>query len=89
MKIKIKQLFRYQVSPTKTKNLLPGVYEVGVDISLRIADSVLKFGKAEVVVEPKVEKKAPENKVVEVTANKARVAKAPVRRRSTRSKPKS
>ncbi len=88
MKIKIKQVFRYQESATKVRTFEPGVYDVGRNISAEIADSVLKFGKAEVVVEaPKpVEKKAPENKVVEVSTNKAKVAKAPVHRRSTRAK---
>ena len=89
MKIRIKRVFRYQVSAVKAIDFQPGVYDVGRNISAEIADSVLRFGKAEVVVEaPKpVEKKAPENKVVEVVANKAKVAKAPVHRRSTRSKP--
>lgn len=87
MKIKIKRIFRYQASATKAKELQPGVYEVGADISQHIADSVLRFGKAEIVVEPVVEKKAPENKVVEVAENKSRVEKTAGRRRSTRTKP--
>ena len=89
MKIKIKRVFRYQASATRVRTFQPGVYDVGRDISAEIADSALECGKAVVVVEaPKpVEKKAPENKVIEVTANKAKVAKAPGRRRSTRSKP--
>ena len=87
MKIKIKRLFRYQVSATKVKEYQPGVYDVGADIPQHIADSALKFGKAEVIVEPVVEKVAPENKVVEVTENKTRVAKKSGRRRSTRTKP--
>ena len=88
MKIKIKRTFKYQVGPRDTKELLPGEYVVGKDISLRRAEQVLKFGKAEVIAEPRVEKIAPENKVVEVAENKSRVEKKPVRRRSTRSKPK-
>ncbi len=89
MQIKIKRVFRYQVSAARVRDFQPGLYDVGRDISAEIADSVLKFGKAEIVREaPKpVEKKAPENKVVEVSANKAKVAKPAVRRRSTRSKP--
>ena len=87
MKIKIKRPFRYQVSATKSKELQSGVYDVGVDISQERADLVLRFGKAEVVVEPVVEKKAPENKIVEAPENKSRVAKPTVRRRSTRTKP--
>ncbi len=87
MKIKIKRLFCYQAAPTKVRELKPGVYDVGRDISQHVADLALRFGKAEVVVEaPKpVEKKAPENKVVEVAENKAEVAVKPMRRRSTRS----
>ena len=89
MKIKIKRLFRYQVNARKVGELQPGIYDIGRDISQHVADSALKFGSAELVKEaPKpVEKKAPENKVVEATENKARVAKPAVRRRSTRSKP--
>ena len=91
MKIRIKRVFRYQVSATKVKELQPGVYDIGRDISQHVADSALKFGKAELVKErpaPKpVEKKAPENKVVEAAEDKTRVAKPAVRRRSTRSKP--
>ncbi len=92
MKIKTKRSFRYQVSATKVKELQPGTYEVGVDISQNLADSAMRFFGAEVVVEPVVvepvvEKVAPENKVVEVAENKSRVAKKPVRRRSNRTKP--
>ena len=90
MKIKIKRVFRYQVSATKVREIQPGVYDVPGRVSLELAQMVLRFGKAEILAEsapPKVvEKVAPENKVVEVTANKARVAKTPMRRRSSRSK---
>jgi len=89
MKIKIKRVFRYQASATKVKELQPGVYDVGGDISKHVADSALKFGSAELVVEapkPVIKAPAPENKVVESTENKARVAKAPVRRRRSRSR---
>ena len=90
MKIKINRLFRFQISATKLREFSPGVYDVPRDMPIEIAERALAFGKAKMVTErvaPKVvEKKAPENKVVEVVANKAKVAKAPVRRRSTRSK---
>jgi len=90
MKIKINRLFRFQISATKLREFLPGVYDVPGDMPIEIAERALAYGKAKMVIErapPKVvEKKAPENKVVEVSTNKARVAKAPVRRRSTRSK---
>ncbi len=81
MKIKIKRLFRYKESPTKVGELQPGVYDVGRDISEHVAQLALRFGKSEILLE----KKAPENKVVEVTENKARVEKTPVRRSRTRS----
>ena len=90
MKIKIKREFHFQVSVTKVGAFPPGVYDVPGDMSIETAESALKFGGAKIVVDrapPKVvEKKAPENKVVEVTANKASVEKPAVRRRSTRSK---
>ncbi len=86
MKIKITRKFKYQDGPRKTKELLPGEYVVGKDISLRQAEMVLRFGRAEVIVEPKVTKVAPENKVVEAPEDKARVAKKTVRRRRTRTK---
>ena len=85
MKIKIKKLFRYQVGPRKVKELQPGIYDVGKDITQHLCDSVLRFGKAEVFIEPVV-KKAPEKKVVEAPENKSKVAKTPVRRRSARPK---
>jgi hypothetical protein len=56
----------------------PGIHDVPEDLAAKI----LKFGKAEVVVE----KKAPEDKVVTAPENKARVAKKSKRSRSTRSK---
>ena len=87
MKIKITRVFRIQLDARKVKEYPPGVYDVGVDIDMDVADKMRKFGKAEVGVEPVVEKVAPENKVVETPENKARVAKKPGRRRSTRTKP--
>ena len=83
MKIKIKQIFRYQVSATKVRELQPGVYSVPGDISKDVAQKALKFGKAEILA---AEKKAPENKVVEVTEDKTGVEKAPVRRRGARAR---
>ena len=83
MKIKVKKVFRYQATASKLKALQPGVYKVGVDITQYVADLALKYGKSEIVVE----KKAPENKVVEAPENKIRVVKKPVRRRSARTKP--
>jgi len=87
MKIRIKRVFRYQVSATNIRELQPGVYDVGGDISKHVAEIALNFGKAELVVETVAPKKvAPENKVVEVTEDKTSVAKPAVRRRSTRAK---
>ena len=87
MKIKIKRLFRYKAAPTKIRELNPGVYDVGRDITEHVAQLALRFGKAEIVIEVPVKKVAPENKVVEVAENKSGVEAKPVRRRSTRSKP--
>ena len=91
MKIKLKRLFRTQITATKLREFPPGVYDVPGDMPIEIAERALTFGKAKMVVErvaPKVvEKKAPENKAVEVTANKASVAKPAVRRRSAGTQP--
>jgi len=86
MKIKIKRLFRHHEGPRTIKDYNPGVYDVGKDISQHVADLALRFGRVEVVVEPVVEKKAPENKVVEAPENKSRVAKKSGSRRSTGTK---
>ena len=83
MKIKIKKLFRYQDGPRDTRELQPGVYEVGKDITDHVAHIAQRFGGAKIVVE----KKAPENKVVNAPENKSKVAKKSGNRRSTRSKP--
>jgi len=83
MKVKVKKVFRYQATASKLKAVQPGVYEVGVDITQYVADLALKYGKSEIVVE----KKAPENKVVEAPENKSKVVKKPMRRRSARTKP--
>ena len=80
MKIKVKKPFRYQVDARKEAEIAPGIYEVPGEISGELARKILHFGKAEVVVE----KKAPENKVVEIAESKAKVAKKPVRRRRPR-----
>ena len=84
MRIKIKRLFRIQVSATEVREFSPGVYDVPRDISKGDADKVLKFGKAEVLAE----KVVPENKVVATPENKVRVAKKSGHRRSTRAKSK-
>lgn len=68
MKIRIKRPFTYQVSATKTETIQPGVH----DLSQDLAEKVLRFGKAELVVE----KKAPENKLRgKAPENKARVGR--------------
>ena len=80
MKIKVRKAFRYQVDARKEAELAPGIYEVPGEISGELANKVLRFGKANVVVE----KKAPENKVVSIAESKSKVAKKPVRRRRPR-----
>ena len=86
MKIKIKRLFRVQVSARKSREYQPGIYDVGVDISQIVADKVLRYGKADIIVDAPV-KVVPEKKVVEAPENKFKVAAKPGRRRSTRTKP--
>ena len=78
MKIRVKRLFRYQVNPRKVGVIEPGVHDLPEELALK----VLRFGKAEKVVE----KKAPENKVVKVAENKSKVARKPVRRGGSRPK---
>lgn len=61
MQIKVKRLFRYQVG-AETKELAVGVHTLPKEL----AEKVLKWGRAEVVVEEKPARKkrknAPENK---------------------------
>ena len=84
MKVRIKRNFKY-MDGTKEKVLKPGIY----DLDERMAGLALRWGKAELMVEkkPKVEKKAPENKVGEVPEDKAEVEEQPVRRGRPRTKP--
>ena len=84
MKLKVKRAFRYQFNAATTKDIAPGIYDVPKDISREIADSILKFGKAEIVSE----KVAPENKVVTAPESKQEVGRKPVSGRGTRSKSK-
>ena len=83
MKIKVNKLFRYQLSATEVAEIKPGIHE----LPTKLAQSVLRFGKAEIIMSKPVEKKAPENKVVKVADNKAKVGKKSKRRRSARSQP--
>lgn len=62
MKIRLKRTFQLQVSANKIEVYEPGIHEV----SAEIADKMLRFGKAEKVLE----KKAPENKVVSAPETK-------------------
>ena len=84
MKIKVKREFRIQVGPAKVDVIAPGVYLVPGEMSLAVAEKVLRFGKAAVVPE----KVAPENKVVQAPESKEKVAKKPVRRSRSRAKSK-
>ena len=79
MKIRLHQTFRYQKTATEVVELLAGVH----DLPKELAEKAIRFGGAKLVTE----KKAPENKVVGVPENKAKVAK--VRSRRSRAKPKS
>jgi len=82
MKIRVKRPFVYQVDARTTVRLPVGEH----DLSREIAEKVLRFGKAEMVVE----KKAPANKSRGKAAeNKARVVKPTKRGGRKRAKPKS
>lgn len=83
MKIKVNKLFRYQLSATEVAEIKPGIHE----LPTKLAQSVLRFGKAEIIMSKPVEKKAPENKVVKVADNKSKVDGKAKHRRSARSKP--
>lgn len=87
MKIIVRKLFRYQHDARTIRELPPGIYDVGKDISQVLCDLALSLSRAEIYVAPVFEKKAPENKVVEVIENKSTVAKKSGSRRSTRAKP--
>ena len=81
MKIRILRPFTYQDGPRNTRTLPAGVH----DLEQELAQKVLRFGKAELVVV----KKAPANKKRgEPPENKTRVAKPAVRSSSTGSKSK-
>jgi len=85
MQIKVKKPFRYQDGPRKEREIKPGVYKVPGEIDETLARKILRFGKAEWVVEQRMTKVAPENKVVEPDESKSEVER-PVRRRRIRSK---
>lgn len=84
MKIKVKRLFRFQKTPTKVGEVKPGVYSVPGDLSNELAAKILKFGKAEKLID---EKKAPENKNLgKAPESKSKVAKKTGNRRGTGAK---
>jgi hypothetical protein len=63
MKVKVKKVFRLQISPTQVRVFEPGIY----DVDQEIASKILRFGNAEII---RAVKKAPENKVVEAPETK-------------------
>jgi len=75
MKIKVRKTFKYTFDNVKNYTLTPGEYNVPGDIDKDAAELALAFRCAEIVEEPKPEKKAPENKAVAVPENKATKAK--------------
>ncbi len=84
MKIQVTRKFRYQATNIKLGILPPGIYRVPEDISKELADKALRYGNAKLLVE----KKAPENKVVRVSENKADVAGTAGSSSGTRAKSK-
>lgn len=82
MKIRLKRSFTYQIDARTTETLAPGIHDLDKDL----ASKVLRFGKAELVIE----KKAPQNKARgKASENKTGVARKSKRRRSPRPKSKS
>ena len=79
MKIRFHKVFRFQVDARTLNEYRPGVQDVPDEIALR----AIKRGFATKVVE----KKAPENKVVKIAENKAKVGGNAKHRRSARTKP--
>ena len=86
MRIKVKKSFRYQDGPRKECEIKPGVYNVPGEINETLARKILRFGKAEWVVEQPIEKVAPENKIIEAAESKPTVVRRG-RRGSVGSKP--
>lgn len=78
MKIRVKRKFQYQIDAQNVGEILPGVHDLPKELALK----VLRFGKAEKVVE----KKAPENKLGKVAESKSKVARKSVRSRGSRPK---
>lgn len=69
MKLRVNRLFKYTWDNKTTHKLLPGTYNVPKEVEENAALLAIQFGAA-VWVHPPVKKKAPENKVVRVSANK-------------------
>ena len=74
MKLRVKRSFKYMVDNVTAhqRNLEPGDYEVPADVPEGTALLAIQFGAAVFVFPPKkIEKVAPENKMVKVAENKA------------------
>ena len=83
---KVTRTFGIAVDARNVRTYTSGVYEVPRDMDPYHAERARALRCGDWV---KLQKKAPENKVVDVPENKAKVAKKTVRRRSTGTKPKS
>jgi len=81
MKIYFKRLFKYTLDGRTVHKILPGTYEVPRQVEAEAAKCALELGQAVIVPKPKVEpevvpekakveKKAPENKVLKVKRTK-------------------
>lgn len=79
MKIRLHRPFTYQDGPRNTVTLSVGEH----DLSKELAEKVLRFGKATIVVT----KKAPENKLAKTPENKAGMGGKAKRRGRPRTKP--
>ena len=83
MKIRLRRKFSIQVAPTEVKTYERGEHSIPGEMPKAHAERAVKFGAGYFVQE----KVAPENKLANVPENKAKVARKPVRRSSSRSKP--
>jgi hypothetical protein len=84
MKIQVRKRFHFQATPSLTEVICPGIYSVPQDIPKELADKILKWGKASLVMD---EKKAPENKLGGAAESKTGLARKAGRGGRTRAKP--
>jgi hypothetical protein len=77
MKIYLKRVFKYTLDGRTVHKVLPGTYDVPLQVEKEVAKLALELGQAVIVPEqkvakkaPKLAKKAPENKVLKAKESK-------------------